>query len=630
MSLKGILQGLGKLIGKKAKESTATGQSQKLLTYTPEAKKQSAVQLARAEVKPPAPINPRAQTGDLQMGERGQPLFGSSTYDWVMRKGGGRYSADEWVDHLTSTRKVNQRIFGKQVSRIERGPKQFTYDRGRYAGKQATINKEELFDSNVAVFDEGGNLAGGLLAAAKKYNLKLSAQDVGNFLKGNPATRIRTVNYGDMAVPSKNLDAFIQSTSGAIRQLERTMPAEGALGNLRMNIQSLSEGIKRGMKNDIVQSHKKFTNEFDALMRNPALTTEDKRILNRVRFEVDEMFAKSAGGKTGMRPTQYGNEGNYTFPGGTNYRETVFHLDEPIISNTRPNATMGHFSDVKNNLFHVRYDVRSTPNGKKAFVIHEIQSDANQNIAKKLTAKEAFGPDARYNPFQKQIENRLLLDQRSKILSKNLNQINSSDVTQLNYINKQLARLGSGSRRNTDYYPMLDSDAYGDYALKFLLNKAAKEKIDYVAVMPFNKLHFRQGYKQGNERFYGYADGKGLNKKGKSVMADLMKKTANFQDSKAGTIKIALSDPKKPYKMIDRDSFKYPDKGHPLSGKKITSPFHRSASEVQEAGARYVGPYDPDLYFNAYGIEVRPGMAYTQKLYKSEGGLVVDIFKPLC
>ena len=150
MSLKGILQGLGKLIGKKAKESTATGQSQKLLTYTPEAKKQSAVQLARAEVKPPAPINPRAQTGDLQMGERGQPLFGSSTYDWVMRKGGGRYSADEWLDHLTSSRKVNQRIFGKQVSRMERGPKQFTYDRGRYAGKQATINKEELFDSNVA------------------------------------------------------------------------------------------------------------------------------------------------------------------------------------------------------------------------------------------------------------------------------------------------------------------------------------------------------------------------------------------------------------------------------------------------------------------------------------------------
>ena len=36
--------------------------------------------------------------------------------------------------------------------------------------------------------------------------------------------------------------------------------------------------------------------------------------------------------------------------------------------------------------------------------------------------------------------------------------------------------------------------------------------------MPFNKLHFRQGYKAGNERFYGYATGKGIINKGKSVM----------------------------------------------------------------------------------------------------------------
>ena len=629
MSLKGILQGLGKLIGKKAKESTATGQSQKLLTYTPEAKKQSAVQLARAEVKPPAPINPRAQTGDLQMGERGQPLFGSSTYDWVMRKGGGRYSADEWVDHLTSTRKVNQRIFGKQVSKIERGPKQFTYDRGRYAGKQATINKEELFDSNVAVFDEGGKLAGGLLAAAKKYNLKLSAQDVGNFLKGNPALRIRTVNYGNI-VQDFNYKAPIETSLGIVQTVKRQFPAMGErFDTLTMNLNTMERGLMNGMINDVKQGHRLFSAELKGIMQ-ANLGTEARRQLNAMKGAVDEVYAKATGARSNVKPTQYGNEGNYTFPGGTNYRETVFHLDEPIISNSNPRATMGHFGEVKNNLFHVRYDVRSTPNGKKAFVIHEIQSDANQSIAKRLTAKEAFGPNARYNPFQKQIENRLLLDQRTKILSKNANQMTPSDVAELGYINKQLARLGKGSRRNTDYYPMLDSDAYGDYALKYLLNKAAKEKIDYVAVMPFNKLHFRQGYKQGNERFYGYADGKGLNKKGKSVMADLMKKTANFQDSKAGTIKIALSDPKKPYKMTGRDNFKYPDRGHPLSGKTISSPYHSSASTVQESGARYVGPYDPDLYFNAFGIEVRPGMAYTQKLYKSEGGLVVDIFKPLC
>ena len=192
MSLKGILQGLGKLITKKVKPSQATGQQRKLITYTPETKKLAAKEIAKKDL---VPVNPRIQTGDLQMGEKVQPLFGSSTYDWAMRKGPGKYTADEWIDHLTTSRKVNFKVFGQPSTRFERGPKSFTYDRGKYAGKTASINKEELFDSNVAVFDEGGELAGGLLAAAKKYNLKLSAQDLGNFLRGNPANRLKAVTY---------------------------------------------------------------------------------------------------------------------------------------------------------------------------------------------------------------------------------------------------------------------------------------------------------------------------------------------------------------------------------------------------------------------------------------------------
>ena len=46
MSLKGILQGLGKLITKKAKPSQATGQQRKLITYTPETKKLTAKEIA--------------------------------------------------------------------------------------------------------------------------------------------------------------------------------------------------------------------------------------------------------------------------------------------------------------------------------------------------------------------------------------------------------------------------------------------------------------------------------------------------------------------------------------------------------------------------------------------------------
>jgi hypothetical protein len=301
---------------------------------------------------------------------------------------------------------------------------------------------------------------------------------------------------------------------------------------------------------------------------------------------------------------------------------------------------LGHYEGLKNNLFHVRYDTRTTPNGKKALVIHEIQSDANQSIAKQLSAKEAFKGERRINPFQKDIELNLLVNSRTKLLKDLDDAIAKNDFYEsrilsdgIKYTNSQIKNTFEKARDiyddsavKLDYYPLLEADAYGDYALKFLMNKAAKENIDYVAVMPFNKLHFRQGYKSGNERFYGYSSGKGIGNKGQAVMPQLMKKTARFQDSKAGPIKLSLSDPKKPYKEVMKDTFKYPEK----SGRKnIISEYHETAANAPMKGYKLIPENDPRLYFDAFAIEVKPGMAYTQKLYKSKGGLVVDIFKTL-
>ena len=97
-----------------------------------------------------------------------------------------------------------------------------------------------------------------------------------------------------------------------------------------------------------------------------------------------------------------------------------------------------------------------------------------------------------------------------------------------------------GDRQKYDYFPMVEADSYGDHALKYLLNKAAKENVDYVAVAPFDKLSFRQGYKAGNERFYGYASGKGIGGKGSAVMPNLMKKVGRFYDSQSGPVKLSL------------------------------------------------------------------------------------------
>jgi len=636
MALKELFKrGISALL-KKKKTDPVSGESQKLITYTPEAKTQTAKQLAKRDAELPVKVD-RNITDDLLMGETKQPAFGSSTYDWVMRKGPGKYSADEWIDHLTSSRKVNYKVFGKPTSRIERGPKKFTYDKGsRFAGKEATINKEELFDTNLATFDDFGNITGGLLGAAKRFNLKLSAQDVGNMIKMNPVNRLKPVEYGGV-FSSPKVDTIFKGISSQLDDLTKTTEGIPIFVDIRRNIEGLKRAIQSGDSNSVKQIYDMIRKDLTNVRKSPALNQNNRVQVNGILGGVDELVRISRGGGN-RRPVKYQNETNYTFQGGNNYRETVFVLDEPIVGNTNPMKNLGHYDDLKNNLFHVRYDTRITPDGKKALVIHEIQSDANQAIAKQLTAKEAFKGERRINPFQKDIELDLLVNSRTKLLRDMddaiaKNQFNKSraisdDLKNINQqINNTFKRGAEyGERNKLDYFPLLDADAYGDYTLKFLMNKAAKEKIDFVAVMPFNKLHFRQGYKAGNERFYGYANGKGIDKKGQAVMPQLMKKAAKFNDSKAGTIKLSLSDPKKPYKEVMKDNFTYPQaKG----GKKIVSEYHETASNAPMKGYKLIQENDPRLYFDAFAIEVKPNMAYTQKLYKSEGGLVVDIFKTL-
>jgi len=637
MALKELFKrGISSLL-KRKKTDPVSGESQKLITYTPEAKTQTAKQLAKQDAQLPVKVD-RKITDDLLMGETKQPAFGSSTYDWVMRKGPGKYSADEWIDHLTSTRKVNFKVFGKPSTRIERGPKRFTYDKGsRFAGKEATINKEELFDTNLATFDDVGNITGGLIGAAKRFGLKLSAQDIGNMIKMNPVNRLKPVEFGGV-FSSPKVDTILKGVTSQIDDLSKTSPVAARIfPTIKRNLEGLKRAIQSGDQNSIKRNYTELRSDLAALRGQEAFNQNQKVQINGLMGGLDELVRISKGGGN-VRPVKYQNETSYTFPGGNNYRETVFVLDEPIVGNSSSMRSLGHYDDLKNNLFHVRYDTRITPDGKRAMVIHEIQSDANQSIAKQLTAKEAFKGERRINPFQKDIELDLLVNSRTKLLRDMddaiaKNQFNKSRAISddLKNINKQISNTFQrgtdyGTKNKFDYFPLLDADAYGDYALKFLMNKAAKEKFDYVAVMPFNKLHFRQGYKAGNERFYGYSNGKGIDKKGQAVMPQLMKKAAKFNDSKAGTVKLSLSDPKKPYKEVMKDTFNYPEaKG----GKKIISEYHETASNAPMKGYKLIPENDPRLYFDAFAIEVKPNMAYTQKLYKSEGGLVVDIFKTL-
>ena len=256
-------------------------------------------------------------------------------------------------------------------------------------------------------------------------------------------------------------------------------------------------------------------------------------------------------------------------------------------------------------------------------MINEIQSDVNQNVAKQLSKMKQLSGEARTNPFQADLELNLLAQNRNKIM-KDVNealanrQPNKANalIKDAREIQKKMdnvfQKIDEYAEKKFDYFPFVEADAYGDHALKYLMQKAAREGADYVAVAPFSKLSFRQGYKAGNERFYGYATGKGIGGKGKAVMPELMKRSARFYNTQAGPTKISLSDPKMPYKKVAKDEFTYPSQsGTP--GKKVTSEYHSEAALNPFSGSKLIPDGDPRLYFDAFAIKVTPLMRSTQK-----------------
>ena len=633
MSLKALLRAGKELLkAKKPSATPTTGQQTNQITYTPKPSQAQAKELVTQELKNPPVV--LKKTKPLQMGDDLAPAFGSSTYDWAMRMGRSKYTADEWLDHLTSTRKVNFKIFGKPATKTVSEQKRFKYDSGPFAGKEVNVTKEELFDSNLAVFNEAGDLTGGLLYAAKKFGLKLDANEVGAMIKLNPINRLKPIELGVNKGAQEAFDVAAKNARNTVRDLQVKYKDNDALKYELDQLQyylKADEGVpSRSALRDLNESLKNFTN-------SGLVPVDEKKALNKVIGDINNKVGPMQATKT-----RYGGESNYTLQGGKDYRETIFTLPEDITTNASLRNKGGHFGDEigdVNNIYHIRYDTRFTPDGKKVFMINEIQSDVNQSIAKSMTKAQQLAGEKRLNPFNADLELNLLVSQRGKMLKDMDDALANNEFGRVNAISSSMKDINTKLQRLTtrrktynddkkDYFPMVEADSYGDHAIKYLMQKAARENVDYVAVAPFDKVSFRQGYKAGNERFYGYANGKGIGKKGKAVVPDVMSKNARFYGSKAGPTKISLSDPTKPYKNVSSDRFKYPS-DHPLKGKEIKSEYHSSSGMNPEKGTKNIPEGDPRLYFDAYAIKVVPLMRNTQKTYKSKGGLVVDMFKPI-
>ena len=349
-----------------------------------------------------------------------------------------------------------------------------------------------------------------------------------------------------------------------------------------------------------------------------------------------------------------------------------------------------HFEKVAgisfdNQVYHVRYGRRAVDVGNqatggrsKAYLVHEGQSDVQQAALKKM----ADG-GVRTNPFNTEQEYaqanhamNALLGQMKIISDKGIRMSNadkaeywklSQKFQELRKNTLNASNLQSKASKYGDddvpFLPFLERDVWGDHLIKHMAKTAADDGVQWIAINPVERLHALKRAdsssrnvvgKLGDWEFYGAANGKAgmrgvkaysdkqskavmTNDKQMAVLPERMKKLANQYDSIAKPIKVAKSDPELPFKILKKFDFK-PDSPAKIMGYTKAPSEHEMAFKTLAEAEAYVGQRsrlivkmeanDPRLYYEAFGLKITPQMLEQPfKLYKKEGGLVVNMFK---
>ena len=634
------------------------------------------------QIQAPFLVRPMDNLRNTITGSKANPsqsnIFGSATYDRIAMKGDGSFTADEWADWLTDRGKRKFKLFGKDFEDGFITGRKFKYDTGKakstphLMNKEMTVPIEELFDANIAQFDRAGELTGGILFAAKQAGVKMPGRLLADMVKDNPVNRIKVRELGvpqDIVNKAENsLRTSISKVADMERSLERVVNVNPAMSRTEKLAELRESGLEVGaMKNRL----KELRNEMralnsairdgnreavsDANSRIAALFKEikggmpnDKKIaINKMQGEIDDMVAQIKN----VDPPKFQSQSGYTYPGGQNYREAVFVLDEAIPRNIKGGRRRNPHYDGKeyeNPLAHLRWDTRTTSDGKKAFLIHEIQSDTNQGISKFLREQKAdpFNTSLRQNPYQNEKILEFLFKARKnlsdEILSGKLSatrmELNAKKLKDIDEVIKNTmkspdARYGSAGRVETDYggaitgvdyYPLLDRSSQAKVALSYLSNLAAKEGVDYIAVAPVNIMMRGIGKSsrgipntKAYQEAYGYFRGnKTPGSKSPAVIPSLMKKMAKDFDTQAGPIKVSKSDPTKPYKRIAEEKIDI------LDGNEYKVQSHTDVSSKKRPNYELIPDNDLRLYTDVFSVKVSPNMINPQKIYKKEGGFI--------
>ena len=628
------------------------------------------------KIQAPFLVRPMDNLRNTITGSKANPsqsnIFGSATYDRIAMKGDGSFTADEWADWLTDRGKRRFKLFGKDFEDGFITGRKFKYDTGKAKGtphlmnKEMTVPIEELFDANIAQFDRAGELTGGILFAAKQAGVKMPGRLLADMVKDNPVNRIKVRELGvpqDIVNKAENsLRTSISRVADMERSLEKVvntnpaatrieklneLAAEGlqvsdmkvALKDLRNEMRALNAAIRDGNTEAVSDANSRIASLFKQIKKG--MPNDKKIAINQMQGEIDDMVAQIKN----VDPPKYISQEGYTYPGGQNYREAVFVLDESIPRNIKGGRRENpHYKgkEYDNPLAHLRWDTRTTSDGKKAFLIHEIQSDTNQGISKFLRDRKAdpFNTSLRQNPYQNEKILEFLFKARKNLsdeilsgklsatrMELNAKKLKDIDEVIKNSIKSPDARYGMygrveseyGNITGVDYFPLLDRSSQAKVALSYLSNLAAKEGVDYIAIAPTNLL--KRGIDEKKvkayQEAYGYFRGnKSPGSKSPAVIPSLMKKMAKDFDTQAGPIKVSRSDPTKPYKRIEKEKIDIYD------GNEYEVIKHTDSASRKARGYELIPDNDLRLYTDVFSVKVSPNMINQQKIYKKEGGFI--------
>jgi hypothetical protein len=577
-----------------------------------------------------------------------KPMFGSALYDAIKTSPAEEMLADDWLKFFKTKQNVK-------------------YNDGR----SASIQMEELFDTNIADLDPKGNLVGGLLSAAKNINAPINKELLLAQVKNNPINRMKLVEFkapenfqgsiGAIDTQIKNVydtvrkkypEALAGDQVSGISDLQKALQmVQGIrLNNAQFSGSNLSDTTLQSLGQIFRDSLKKLNVK--------GIDPQDKSIFENALKTVNAETEKLVMAARSPYKLQHNSSeiGQYKLPGETNPVEMVWYYPEKIPTN-RLSGSHFRIPDVKTSgesqpLVHAMYGTRYTPKGEKVLSINEIQADVQQSVFEKVKEDGM----KRVNPFNKEAEAGLLIKPREE-LGQKINAILKKGMYRTEDEGYQLEKLLGEQRlikkglaaektaNATDFLPMYDTKQYTDYAVKTIARRAAEQGDQWVSVVPVSYISRGKGAIPGNELVYGYANGKGVAKKGEAIVPETMRKLANQYKTEAKTIQVSKSDPESPFKVVQVKKVKRfdknPDKFNDANELEEFKVKHHVAAFKNEQDAKnflsgygeggkieFIPKDNPELYDLMYALRVTPDMANKPfKLYKHTGGLIEDIFK---